>query len=137
MTTRTRIAALLVLVSAFLQPGALAADLEGWHPSAVEATALPRYCWRQFLGDKFKGPQFEIPRKTCGVGTNHYCPALVVLNRANRTFDDTRLRRGYLLAAEKKTLYTLRWIKNYPKCAIRPEVERTYQAIEGQLNRLR
>ena len=137
MTTLKSVVSLLLLACAFIQAEAFAADVEGWHPSASEAAVLPRFCWKQFFGKKFNGPQFEIPRATCGVGTNHYCPALVMLNRANRTFDSQAVRRKYLLAARKKVQYTLRWTEKYPACPIRGEAERTLQLIEKELREIR
>ena len=136
MSVLRTIALVIPLALAFFSLGALAKDLEGWHPSAVEAARLPTFCWRQFFGDKYRGPQFEFPRKLCGAGTNHYCPALVLLNRANQLSYSSARRRFFLLAAKKKTLYTLRWIKKYPRCPLHGEAEKTLQVIEIRLRAL-
>lgn len=137
MTTSKRIVPVLLLACVFTGTAAFAADFGGWHPSVSEAAVLPRFCWKQFFGKKFSGPQFEIPRATCGVGTNHYCPALVVLNRANGTFGNPVLRRKYLLAARKKVQYTLRWTERFPACPIRGRAERMDQLIERELREIR
>lgn len=137
MRTLKRIVPVLLLACVFPATGAFAADFGGWHPSASEVALLPRFCWKQFFGKKFSGPQFEIPRATCGVGTNHYCPALVLLNRANRTFGNQSLRRKYLRFAKKKVQYTLRWTEKYPACPIRDRAERMYQLIDKELMQIR
>ena len=132
------IALLIPLALAFFPPGALAVkDIEGWHPSVVEAVRLPKFCWKQFFGDRFRGPQYEIPRKFCGVGTNHYCPALVLLNRANKVSYSSAWRRAFLLDAKKKTLYTLKAIAKFPRCPLHGEAEETYKIIEMRLRALR
>ena len=134
MSAYKRFALLLPLLLTFFPWEASAQDkLGGAHPSVTEATLLPRYCWSQFLGSKFKGPEFEIPRKTCGVGMNHYCPGLVALGRANRSIDD-KWRRGNLEIAEQGVAYTLRAMEKYPRCPIRGDVMRTYQLIKRELS---
>jgi len=136
MSTYRKIAVLMPLVLALLPAGASGQDvLGGWNPSVTEATLLPKFCWGQFLGNKFKGPEFEIPRDTCGVGMNHYCPGLVALGRANRSLDD-KWKRGFLQGAQRGVAYTLRAMEKYPRCPIRGEVTRTYQLIEHDLKLL-
>lgn len=132
------IVALLVPLVFMLRPGAALAqaDMEGWHPSVTEATLLPRYCWSQFLGKKFSGPQYKIPRDSCGPGMNHFCPGLVALGRANRSFDD-KIKRGFLRGAEDQLRYTVRALKNYPRCPIRSEVIRTYDLIRREQSSIR
>ena len=132
MAAYSKIAMLVSLVFAFLPVGASAqADLDGEHPSVAEATLLPKFCWGQFLGNKFKGPQYGFPRDTCGWGMNHYCPGLVALNRANRSVDN-REKRGFLWGARGQVLYTLKALERHPQCPIRGEVTRTYQLIERE-----
>jgi len=134
MSTYRKIAVLMPLVLALLPAGASGQDvLGGWNPSVTEATLLPKFCWGQFLGNKFKGPEFEIPRDTCGVGMNHYCPGLVALGRANRSFDN-KTKRGFLEGAERGVRYTVRAMEKYPRCPIRADVTRTYQLIERELS---
>lgn len=113
------------------------AEAPDYKPPAREALLTPRFCWKQFMGSKFSEPQFRIPRRTCGAFVNHYCYALIDLNRANRTFGDQGKRRAYLMKARKDTLYTLRGIKPYPRCPIRAHVENTLRAIDAQLGAIR
>jgi len=137
MSASRKIALLIPLVLAFLPAGASGQDiLGGQNPSVTEATLLPKFCWGQYLGTKFKGPEFTIPRDTCGVGTNHYCPALVALGRAHRSLSD-RYKRGNLEAAKRGVLYTLKGMEKFPRCPIRGHVTSTYQAIERELSLLR
>jgi len=128
-------ATLFVLGFVILPALAADRDAQGWRPSVTEAALLPKFCWQQFFGSKFKGPEFEIPRDTCGVGMNHYCPGLVLLNRATRSFDSYE-KKGWLEGAEGQVLYTVRALKNYPRCPLRPEIEGTYQRIERDLRSL-
>jgi len=137
MSACRKIALLIPLVLVFLPAGASGQEiLGGQNPSVTEATLLPKYCWGQFLGSKFKGPEFEIPVHTCGVAMNHYCPALVALGRAHRAVTD-RYKLGNLETAERGAVYTLRGMEKYPRCPIRGDVTRTYQAIERELSVLR
>ena len=137
MSACRKIALLIPLVLAFLPAGASGQDiLGGQNPSVTEATLLPKFCWGQFLGDKFKGPEFTIPVATCGVGMNHYCPALVALGRAHRSLSDN-YRLGNLEVAERGTQYTLRAMEKYPRCPIRGDVTKTYQLVERELIRLK
>lgn len=116
---------------------ALAGDgLQGWNPSITEKTLLPRFCWHQFMGNRFQGPEFEIPYASCGVGTNHYCPGLVLLGRANRAFN-MQMKRGYLLGAQNQVGYTVTALQRYPRCPIRAQVQQTYQLIQLELSQLR
>jgi len=137
MRTGATVVKLLLLVLAFL-PAAAGAQAEApdYKPSISEAALLPRFCWAQFMGPKFRGPEFDIPRDTCGVAVNHYCIGLIDLGRANRTFDNSKRRQAYLLDARKNTVYTLRGIEGYPHCPIRRHVEATFRQVESGLRAL-
>ena len=101
---------------------------QGFRPTPPEVVQLPKFCWGKWTN--YKGPEYEISRKLCGVGTNHYCPALVELLRANRSFGNTKARRGYLGAARQGTLYTLKAIEGYPNCPIRGHAEGTLHLVD-------
>jgi len=135
LTIYSRVVILVSLVCIVLPPRARAQnDQDGWHPTAIEAMMLPKFCWGQFMKNRFRGPEFRI--QNCGPGMNHYCPALVALNRANRSFD-SRTKRGYLQGARAQALYTVKAMEKYPYCPIRGQVDRTYQQIERELGSLR
>lgn len=95
--------------------------------SASEVLMLPRFCWWEYNA-AFKGTELEIQR--CGVGMNHYCPALVEFNRAQSTLDrfkKTQKLEGALRGVE----YTLGWMKDSPSCSIRQHVEQTYVRVRA------
>lgn len=102
---------------------------------ASEVAQLPRFCWAQYMAN-VEGPQYEIPRKTCGVFTNHYCPALLEVIRANKSFGNLGVRKQHLMVARKETLYTLFHMKEFPSCPIRSHAESTLRAVETSLKRL-
>ncbi len=100
--------------------------------AANEVVLLPRFCFAQYL-DGAKGPEYEIPVSSCGVYMNHYCPALLEVIRANRSFGKPGLRKHHLTVARKETLYTLRGMKDFPACPIREHAESTLRQVEGSL----
>ena len=125
---------IVILVLATLVGGvADRAEAGDYNPPVREAVLVPKFCWHQFMGDKFSGPQFEIPKATCGAFTNHYCYALIDLNEANRSIGNEAKKRAALLRAKENTLYTLRGIRGFPHCPIRRRAETTLRIIEDQL----
>jgi hypothetical protein len=100
---------------------------------ASEVAMLPQFCWAQYM-DNVSGPQYTI--HDCGVFTNHYCPALLELQRANKAFGTKKRgeRVQHLQVAKKETLYTLNGIKDYPNCHIRQHVENTLKEVNTLLN---
>jgi hypothetical protein len=104
-----------------------------------EALALPRFCWNQYLG--YEGPEYSLPpRQVCGVYTNHYCPGLIALNRANRAVNDNAKRR-WLAASRGEFQYTVRHTTKYPDCPLRIDAQSklrqidVYQKIFGRYGR--
>ena len=119
-------AALLACLSlaALFHPRWALADGTEFRPTASEIMLLPQFCWGQFNpAFKGKGAQYDISQfPNCGVGTNHYCPGLVAINRANRDYK----RRGYWIrVAEDQIGYTIRSLSKHPQCALNPHVEQT------------
>ena len=138
MAVNWRNAVFFALAVAVSTAGAVAqAETPDYRPARSEAVLTPRFCWKQFMGNKFSAPQFQIPHKTCGAFVNHYCYGLIDLNRANRTIGNVAKKRAYLLEARKNTLYTLRGIKRFPSCPIRTHAENTLRVIEIQLRAFR
>lgn len=138
MAVNWRDAGLLVLAVALSTAGAVArAETPDYRPGRSEALLTPQFCWKQFMGKEFSAPRYEIPHRTCGAFVNHYCYALIDLNRANRTIGNEAKKRGYLLKARKDTLYTLNGIKGFPNCPIRTHAETTLRVIEIQLKAFR
>lgn len=108
-------------------PGPAGAAKAKYTAAPSEVAQLPQFCWSQYVDDA-EGPQYSISPRLCGVGMNHYCPGLVDLIRARRSFGDRkklRDRLGHLNSALTNTTYTLRAMQNYPNCPIRSQVEAT------------
>ena len=82
------------------------------------------------------GPPYEIPHSSCGVYVNHYCPALLEVIRANKSFDNLGARKQHLVVARRETLYTLNGIKGFPACPIRGHVESTLKQVETSLRNM-
>lgn len=101
----------------------------------LEVAQLPRFCWAQYMPN-VSGPPYEIPRKTCGVFMNHYCPALIEVIRANESFDNLGARKQHLTVARRETLYTLNGMKGFPNCPIRSHAESTLRQVEESLRSL-
>ena len=97
---------------------------------ASEVVLLPKFCWSQYMSN-VKGPQYEIPKRSCGVGMNHYCPALIELNRGMKSTGSKR--RQHLVVAKRGIQYTLRWMKPYPSCPIRAQVEASSREVDSML----
>ena len=136
MSTSRNLSTLLFIFLISIAAGALGQDQDQDKASKREAFLLPRFCWREMMGDDVRGPEYEIP-KSCGIGMNHYCVGLLKVVRANRTFGKLDHKRGLLRAARDHTLYTLRAMKDYPQCPIRGHAERTLEQIETQLKALK
>jgi hypothetical protein len=122
-------ACVALLVAAAMPQGVQAAI---WKAEAREIAQLPSYCWAQYIEDK-QQPEYSVNSKGCGPGMNHYCPGLVQLMRAKRSFGDKRKRLGYLEAAKADMLYTMRAMKDYPGCLLRADVEKTQNEINVYL----
>ena len=101
-----------------------------WDPPAMERIRLPQYCQAQF--DTAWGKQYKIPTPMdlCGPGMNHFCPGLVMLNRARNTLLSRDARRAYVRDAMMELGYTRARIP--ANCAIMPD----FQAAEAQAKTL-
>lgn len=95
-----------------------------------EVLLLPKFCWSQYMSN-VKGPQYSISKSRCGVGMNHYCPALIQLNRAMKSTGSKR--RQHLVVAKRGIQYTLEWMKPYPSCPIRAQVEASSREVDSML----
>jgi hypothetical protein len=122
-------AGVALLVAAAMPQGVEAAI---WPAEAREIAQLPSYCWAQYIEDKQR-PEYSVNSKGCGAGMNHYCPGLVELIRAKRSFGDKRKRLGHLETAKGNMLYTMRAMKDYPGCTLRADVEKTLNEINVYL----
>jgi hypothetical protein len=117
-----------------------AREFDEWNPPKTDAALLPHFCWGppSHMGHfDVTGPEFEIPKDTCGIAMNHYCNGLVQIIWANRMVGNKNSKRIFLEQAKSSTLYTLKGMVGYPDCPIREHVEKTLQQIEGELRALR
>ena len=101
--------------------------------TATEMTRLPQFCWGEY-NPALTQPQFRIDG--CGTGMNHYCPALVLHNRALKSTSGGT-KKQFLQRALTGVEYTLQWMKvnmeKYPNCPIRAHVEASYMMIRRDL----
>lgn len=112
--------------------GPLPASAQEYQANVTEWMILPKYCWKQF-NEKYTEPQFTITN--CGGGMNHYCGALLDLQRAKRMKTNYE-RKGHLVVARRETLYTLSAMKRdgvSETCPIAKDVQATLNAIELQM----
>lgn len=118
--------AIVSLISVLL---ACSASATKYKAPAVEVVLLPQFCWAQYM-ENVEGPEYSI--SGCGVGMNHYCPALIELIEAKRSVGaKAKERAGHLAVAHDGVLYTLKAMKDYPDCPIRSHVESTLREVES------
>ena len=119
-----------VIVSVFSVLLAWSASATKYKAPANEVVLLPQFCWAQYM-DNVEGPEYSISSTLCGVGMNHYCPALIELIEAKRSVGTkAKDRAGHLNVARKEVLYTLNAMRDYPSCPIRSHAESTLQEVE-------
>lgn len=107
----------------------LAADsrASGWKPTAVEVAKLPQYCWGQFNPELSNHPDFPTTTRLCGPGMNHFCPGLVLLNRAQSAVLERAARRDALTHAKMEIDYTLK--RTPDSCPLRADVDAAVQRV--------
>jgi hypothetical protein len=98
---------------------------------AIEIAQLPAFCYSQYV-EGATAPEFKIP-PGCGPGMNHYCFALVELNRGKRAVGNRNQRLTHLKLSRAQTLYTLRAMEQYPHCPIRAHVDKTFNEVNAIL----
>ncbi len=98
-------------------------------PPDIVAT-LPQFCWGQYLDNVPLDPRFE----TCGGFTNHFCPGLVLMKKAEK--EKTPMSAYWLLKeAEGSMRYTLQYTA--PECFLRPRALINIQRIKFQMDMLK
>lgn len=90
--------------------------------SPMEIAYLPKYCYNQYVDGALGGREFSITADACGYEMNHFCPALVYLQRASQIDKPKSERRGAVNDAIKDIEYTIRGMK--PGCYITDDVMR-------------
>jgi hypothetical protein len=132
IVVRSLVAAALLIPSILVPSSALAGYREDMHATSVEIAQLPQFCWAQFEVPDATGDAFKIPRDSCGVFVNHYCPALLALIRGKSAVARGK-GPGLIQAAETDVTYTEKGIADYPNCPIRGHVEATRAEINHLL----
>lgn len=101
--------------------------------TAIELLQLPNYCHAQYIDDKLSSdPQYSI--QGCGVYTNHFCPGLIRMSRAQKVSVQKDLRKEHIRIAKDAFKYTL--IHMPEKCWLRQDAESALaraQAIEASI----
>jgi hypothetical protein len=92
----------------------------GWKPNALEIAQLPQYCQGQFRSELRKFPGYTLPQG-CGVWINHFCPAIVALNRASQIGAPMKFRVYSLQAAGDHLRYTRGNLQ--PGCPLAKDLE--------------
>lgn len=112
----------IVIASCASIAGAAPSDIaEQWHPLLADKLKLPQYCWSQFDPNFAKQSGVKMPTQICGVTMNHFCPGLVMLNRAQDSKYSPNTRHDMMKEAFGGFDYTLRQMP--PNCPLRPDVE--------------
>ena len=96
--------------------------------------ALPKICWWLYMDNVPNTAEFNI--KDCGAYSNHYCPGLVHLKRAERE-STTSARLNRLRRAKQDMEYTLHFTEKYPECSVRPAAKMNLERIKFQLDMLK
>lgn len=93
----------------------------GWKPLLSDRVKLPPYCLSQYDADFAQKTRTPTPVQMCGVYMNHFCPGLVLLNRAQEVNRPIAKRREYLRSALSQFEYTNRYMS--PSCQIKRDVD--------------
>lgn len=104
-STMSHLACALAFVTMGLAASAHAQIDGGWKPTALEVAQLPKYCQGGFRPDLAAQPGYSLPQG-CGVWINHFCPAIVALNRASNLAAPMKDRVYSLKSANGHLAYT-------------------------------
>ena len=96
-----------------------------WRPTPLETMDLPRFCHGQFIPELRNEPGATIIG--CGGGMNHFCPGLVLMNRAMKSTAPKAERRGMVSQVKQEFSYTQQ--RMTPNCPVAAD----FQAAQGRL----
>lgn len=129
MFRQTRSLSLALLVSASLMPlaASYADDLgNGWSPSPLEILQTPPYCQKQFNSNHnaaVMSPLFGGCERM-----NHFCPGIVLINRASDITIPTKERQRILKQAKIEINYSLSKLTS--ACVVYNDVKVAEQRIK-------
>jgi hypothetical protein len=95
---------------------------------------LPKICWWLYMDNVPNTPEFNI--LDCGAYSNHYCPGLVNMKRAEQEKIPWRILEQ-LNEAKANMEYTLHWTKDIPGCSVRLPAQMNLQRINFQIDMLK
>jgi hypothetical protein len=114
--------AAFVLAGCAMTAGASPSDISAqWHPTPADKLKLPQYCWSQFDENFAKQTGIKMPTEICGVMMNHFCPSLVMLNRAQESKYHPNTRHDMMQEALSGIAYTYRGMP--PNCPLKPDLD--------------
>ena len=118
-STMSHLSRALAFVTLGLASAAHAQIDGGWKPNVLEVTQLPTYCQGSFRPELAGKPGYSLPQG-CGVWINHFCPAIVELNRAGNLTAPMRARVYSLQSARDHLAYTRKNLQ--PTCPLTGEL---------------
>lgn len=134
---RVRQRCLITIAGLMLTTGLFAQariPIEQAKPSPLELTQLPKYCWAQYSDTPLPAQQgFNITG--CGPRMNHFCPALLAINRASEMSRSYEQRRSLANYAAREVQYTLSGIPG--SCPILQDVRMAEMRVNFLLSILR
>lgn len=114
--------AAVVLASCAATAGADPAGINAqWNPTLADKLKIPKYCWAQFDENFRKQTGIKMPTELCGVTMNHFCPGLIMLNRAQDSKASPNERHDYMREAIGGFNYTARSMP--PNCPLKPDLD--------------
>ena len=127
----------LIMVVSWLWPWAVFGRDDGGPryeaPPEIVAT-LPKICWWLYMDNVPNTPEFNI--LDCGAYSNHYCPGLVDMKRAEAE-KATTVKLERLRHAKQGMEYTLHFTENIPECSVRLQAKMNLERIKFQMDMLK
>ena len=94
--------------------------------------SLPKMCWSEYIESVANNPDYMLQSPPCGVYTNHFCPGLLKIVKAER-LEDLNQKLVQLRMAKDDMNYTLHFTEAYPECTLRPLAQRNLIRIENEI----
>ena len=124
--------ALALMVAAMLALPASAKYNNGFDPDPAEVAKLPKFCQGQYIASLANRPGYHI--EGCAA-SNHFCPSLVLLNRA-ANFTLSKQERQYAIQQAGDNLGYTRGHMTPPSCWLWPQqnfAESRYKLLKSML----
>jgi hypothetical protein len=92
-----------------------------WYPTPADKVKLPQYCLSQYDSTFRKQTAIKMPIEICGGQMNHFCPAMVMLNRAQDSKYNPNVRHDYMREAFGGINYTYKGMP--PNCPLKADLD--------------